>query len=145
MKCSGGNRIKSVSECQCRATKAGSSMRSRKDRIRLHWILRDPPVMSGSLPCFSHISASRDVDQLRITLLIFLCCSIDTLMPSNLMALAIVWAVRIADFGRGGKQRTKRHQGDLHQLRTSLQQIRYHTVQLSTLRRAGSGRYGRTA
>src|SRR4051795_333268 len=43
--------------------------------------------MSGSLPCFLHISASRDVGQLRITLLIFLCHSINTLMPSNLMTL----------------------------------------------------------
>src|SRR4051794_27154943 len=43
--------------------------------------------MSGSLPCFSHISASRDVDQLRISLPIFLCLSINTLMPSNLMTL----------------------------------------------------------
>jgi hypothetical protein len=56
-----------------------------------------------------------------------------------------LWAARIADFGKRGKQRTKRHQGDLHQLRISLQQIHYRTVQLSTLRQAGSGRYGRTA
>src|SRR3954447_3919970 len=44
--------------------------------------------MSGSLPCFSHISASHDVGPLRITLLILLCRSINTLMPSNLMTLA---------------------------------------------------------
>jgi hypothetical protein len=56
-----------------------------------------------------------------------------------------LWAARIADFGKGGKQRTKRHQGDSRQLRISLQQIRSPMVQLSTLRRAGSGRYGRTA
>src|SRR3954465_12156410 len=56
-----------------------------------------------------------------------------------------LWAARIADFGKGGKQRTKRHQDDSHQLRISLQQIRSPMVQLSTLRRAGSGRYGRTA
>src|SRR3954447_5801307 len=43
--------------------------------------------MSGSLPCFSHISASHDVGPLRITLLILLCRSINTLMPSNLMTL----------------------------------------------------------
>src|SRR5688572_18062362 len=41
--------------------------------------------MSGSLPCFSHISASHDVGPLRIILLIFLCRSINTLMPSNLI------------------------------------------------------------
>src|SRR3954466_11223672 len=45
--------------------------------------------MSGSLPCFSHISASRDVDYLGITLPIFLCRSINTLMPSNLMTLSL--------------------------------------------------------
>jgi hypothetical protein len=63
-----------------------------------------------------------------------------------------LWAAWIADFaalplrvGKGSKQRTKRHQGDSHQLRISLQQIRSPMVQLSTLRRAGSGRYGRTA
>src|SRR5512133_775668 len=43
--------------------------------------------MFGSLPCFSHILASRDVGPLRITLLIFLCRSINTLMLSNLMTL----------------------------------------------------------
>src|SRR3954463_14599829 len=43
--------------------------------------------MSGSLPCFSHISASHNLGPLRITLLIFLCRSINTLMPSNLMTL----------------------------------------------------------
>src|SRR5687768_1242447 len=43
--------------------------------------------MSGSLPCFSHISASRDVGQLKTTLSAFLHCSINTLMPSNLMTL----------------------------------------------------------
>src|SRR4051812_18542399 len=44
--------------------------------------------MSGSLPCFSHISASHNLGPLRITLLIFLCRSINTLMPSNLMTLS---------------------------------------------------------
>src|SRR6187551_2915741 len=43
--------------------------------------------MSGSLPCFSHISASRDVGQLKTTLSAFLHRSINTLMPSNLMTL----------------------------------------------------------
>src|SRR3954447_19589667 len=43
--------------------------------------------MSGSLPCFSHISASRDVGQLRTTLSAFLHRSINTLMSSNLMTL----------------------------------------------------------
>src|SRR4051794_28588897 len=62
--------------------------------------------MFGSLPCFSHISASRDVSPLRITLLIFLCRSINTLMLSNLMTLIcelgrdragrIPWQTRIA-------------------------------------------------
>src|SRR3954447_1140339 len=45
--------------------------------------------MSGSLPCFSHISASHNLGPLRITLLIFLCRSINTLMPSNLMTLTM--------------------------------------------------------
>src|SRR3954470_4905373 len=45
--------------------------------------------MSGSLPCFSHISASHNLGPLRITLLIFLCRSINTLMPSNLMTLML--------------------------------------------------------
>src|SRR3954464_15563697 len=45
--------------------------------------------MSGSLPCFSHISASHNLGPLRITLLIFLCRSINTLMPSNLMTLSL--------------------------------------------------------
>src|SRR3954453_19424433 len=45
--------------------------------------------MSGSLPCFLHISASCDVGPLRITLLIFLCRSINTLIPSNLMTLSL--------------------------------------------------------
>src|SRR3954451_6626946 len=45
--------------------------------------------MFGSLPCFSHISASRDVSPLRITLLIFLCRSINTLMLSNLMTVVL--------------------------------------------------------
>src|SRR3954463_2554135 len=43
--------------------------------------------MPGSLPCFSHISASRDVGQLRTTLSAFLHRSINTLMSSNLMTL----------------------------------------------------------
>ena len=43
--------------------------------------------MSGSLPCFSHISASRDVDYLGITLPIFLFRSIDPSVLSNLMTL----------------------------------------------------------
>src|SRR4051812_43387535 len=43
--------------------------------------------MSGSLPCFSHISASHDVGQLKTTLSAFLHRSINTLMPSNLMTL----------------------------------------------------------
>ena len=47
--------------------------------------------MSGSLPCFSHISASRDVGQLKTTLSAFLHRSINTLMPSNLMRLNLVW------------------------------------------------------
>src|SRR3954471_14923703 len=45
--------------------------------------------MSGSLPCFSHISASHNLGPLRICLLIFLCRSINTLMPSNLMTLGL--------------------------------------------------------
>src|SRR3954463_7040783 len=67
--------------------------------------------MSGSLPCFSHISASRDVGQLRITLLIFLCHSINTLMPSNLMTLPLdgdplqrrpaVWCIPLLTCRRG--------------------------------------------
>jgi hypothetical protein len=36
------------------------------------------------------------------------------------------------DLGERGKQRTKRHPGDLHQLRTSLQQIRYRTLRAPT-------------
>jgi hypothetical protein len=42
-----------------------------------------------------------------------------------------------------GKQR--RHQGDLYQLRTSLQQIRYRKLRVPALGRVGSGRPGRTA
>src|SRR4051794_38958752 len=49
--------------------------------------------MSGSLPCFSHISASHNLGPLRITLLIFLCRSINTLMPSNLMTLTVGYAL----------------------------------------------------
>ena len=45
--------------------------------------------MSGSLPCFSHISASRDVDYLGITLPIFLFRSIDPSVLSNLMTLTV--------------------------------------------------------
>ena len=45
--------------------------------------------MSGSLPCFSHISASRDVDYLGITLPIFLFRSIDPSVLSNLMTLGL--------------------------------------------------------
>src|SRR3954471_17331320 len=45
--------------------------------------------MSGSLPCFSHISASRDIDQHKTTLSAFLHRSINTLMPSNLMTLSL--------------------------------------------------------
>src|SRR3954466_312185 len=55
--------------------------------------------MSGSLPCFSHISASHNLGPLRITLLIFLCRSINTLMPSNLMTLILDWAGTVVDFG----------------------------------------------
>src|SRR4051812_36670798 len=47
--------------------------------------------MSGSLPCFSHISASRDIDQHKTTLSAFLHRSINTLMPSNLMTLDDEW------------------------------------------------------
>ena len=64
------------------------------------------------------------------------------------MAQAIALSLRaawIVDSFERGKQRTKRHQGDLHQLRTSLQQIRYRTLQALTLGRVGSGRRGRTA
>jgi len=43
--------------------------------------------MSGLLPCFSHISASRDVDYLGITLPIFLLRSIDPSVLANLMTL----------------------------------------------------------
>ena len=64
------------------------------------------------------------------------------------MAQAIALPLRaawIADFVERGKQRTKRHQGDLHQLRMSLQQIRYRTLRVPALGRVGSGRRGRTA
>ena len=61
-------------------------------------------------------------------------------------------AARIADFaalplrvGKRGKQRTKRHQGDLHQTRMALQQTRYCRVQPPALRRAGSSPHGRNA
>src|SRR3954449_9794627 len=64
------------------------------------------------------------------------------------MAQAIALSLRAAwimDSFKRGKQRTKRHQGDLHQLRTSLQQIRYRTLRALPLGRVGSGRRGRTA
>src|SRR4051812_22013123 len=64
------------------------------------------------------------------------------------MAQAIALPLRaawIVDSFERGKQQTKRHQGDLHQLRTSLQQIRYRTLRVPTLGRVGSGRRGRTA
>src|SRR4051794_20664522 len=64
------------------------------------------------------------------------------------MAQAIALPLRaawIVDSFERGKQRTKRHQGDLHQLRTSLQQIRYRTLRAPTLGRVASGRRGRTA
>src|SRR4051795_10799778 len=54
-------------------------------------------------------------------------------------------AAWIVDSFERGKQRTKRHQGDLYQLRTSLQQIRYRTLRVPALGRVGSGRRGRTA
>ena len=54
-------------------------------------------------------------------------------------------AARIVDFGERGKQRTKRHQGDLHQTGMSLQQTRYCMVHPSALSRAGSSPHGRTA
>jgi hypothetical protein len=61
-------------------------------------------------------------------------------------------AARIVDFaalplrvGECGKQRTKRHQGDLHQTRMSLQQTRYCRLQPPALGRAGSSPHGRTA
>src|SRR4051795_7279117 len=65
--------------------------------------------MSGSLPCFLHISASRDVGQLRITLLIFLCHSINTLMPSNLMTL-VEESYRI-EMTRSALERSSLHRG----------------------------------
>src|SRR6187455_166540 len=64
------------------------------------------------------------------------------------MAQAIALPLRaawIVDSFERGKQRTKRHQGDLYQLQTSLQQIRYRTLRVPTLGRVGSGRRGRTA
>ena len=64
------------------------------------------------------------------------------------MAQAIalpLWAAWIVDSFERGKQRTKRHQGDLYQLQTSLQQIRYRTLRVPALGRVGSGRRGRTA
>src|SRR3954454_20607791 len=44
--------------------------------------------MSGAPSCFSHISTSRDVGQLKPSLPYFPCCSINTLIPSNLMTLS---------------------------------------------------------
>src|SRR4051794_17308747 len=44
--------------------------------------------MSGAPSCFSHISTSRDVGQLKSSLPYFPCCSINTLIPSILMTLA---------------------------------------------------------
>src|SRR3954471_5374186 len=64
------------------------------------------------------------------------------------MAQAIALPLRaawIVDSFERGKQRTKRHQGDLYQLRTSLQQIRYRTLRVPALGKVGSGRRGRTA
>ena len=65
------------------------------------------------------------------------------------LSLRAAWIVDFAALplrvGKRGKQRTKRHQGDLHQLRTSLQQIRYRTLRVPTLGRVDSGRRGRTA
>src|SRR3954447_20693551 len=64
------------------------------------------------------------------------------------MAQAIALPLRaawIVDSFERGKQRTKRHQGDIYQLRTSLQQIRYRTLRVPALRKVGSGRRGRTA
>jgi hypothetical protein len=59
--------------------------------------------MSGSLPCFSHISASRDVDYLGITLPIFLFRSIDPSVLSNLMTLILVGASVHSGAAEAGK------------------------------------------
>src|SRR3954447_14597913 len=85
--------------------------------------------MSGSLPCFSHISASRDVGPLRITLLIFLCRSINTLIPSNLMTLSVAGSSATA-------KRTQRDGEDCIELRKIL------TVEAEALQTAAGNMCG---
>jgi len=62
----------------------------------------------------------------------------DTIRSKRYQAIALpLRAAWIADSFERDKQRTKRHQGDLHRLWTSFQQIRYRTLRVPVLGSVG--------